>query len=109
MIIDLRVYTAAPGKLGAAVKLYEDFGYPTQLKYLGKPIFYGTTEVGPLNQIVHAWGYASQADREDRRNRMEADPAWANYRQLSADHGYLIAQEDRLVKTSSFSPTWKTE
>lgn len=104
MIIDLRVYTAVPGKLVAAVKLYEEHGYALQVKYLGKPVFYGTTEVGAINQIVHAWAYRSQADREERRDRMEADPGWVEYRRLSAERGYLLSQENRIVKTTSFSP-----
>ncbi len=104
MIIDVRMYTALPGKLADAVKLYEQHGLPVQLKYLGKPVFYGTTEVGPLNQIVHAWAYASQADREEKRARMDADPAWAEYRRLSAERGCLLSQENRIIKTTSFSP-----
>ena len=97
MIFDVRTYTAVPGKLAAAVKLYEEFGYPVQLKYIGKPLFYGTTEVGALNQIVHVWMYQSQAEREDKRTRMEADPAWAEYRRLSGEKGYLIfaREQDR--------------
>lgn len=104
MIFDVRTYTAVPGKLAAAVKLYEEFGYPVQLKYIGKPLFYGTTEVGALNQIVHVWMYQSQAEREDKRTRMEADPAWAEYRRLSGEKGYLISQENKIVKSTSFSP-----
>ena len=104
MIFDVRTYTAVPGKLAAAVKLYEEFGYPVQLKYIGKPLFYGTTEVGSLNQIVHVWMYQSQAEREDKRTRMEADPAWAEYRRLSGEKGYLISQENKIVKSTSFSP-----
>ncbi|MEO7403926.1 MAG: NIPSNAP family protein [Burkholderiales bacterium] len=104
MIFDVRTYTAVPGKLAAAVKLYEEFGYPVQLKYIGKPLFYGTTEVGALNQIVHVWMYQSQAEREDKRARMEADPAWAEYRRLSAEKGYLLSQENKIVKSTSFSP-----
>lgn len=103
-IIDVRIYTAKPGKLNDAVKLYEQYGFPSQLKHLGQPVFYGTTEVGMLNQIVHCWKYESQADREAKRARMEADPAWIEYRRLSAEKGYLLSQENRIVKTTAFSP-----
>ena len=104
MIIDVRIYTAMPGKLADAVKLYEEYGFPVQIKHLGKPVFYGTTEVGMLNQIVHAWAYASQAEREEKRARMEADPGWKEYRRLSGEKGYLLSQENRIVRTTSFSP-----
>jgi len=34
------------------------------VKHCGEPVFYATTEVGQLNQVVHVWKYASQAERE---------------------------------------------
>jgi hypothetical protein len=104
VIFDVRIYTTVPGKLNAWLKLYEEHAYPTQQKYLGKPVLFATTEVGPLNQVIHIWGFASQADREERRTKMDADPAWAKYRQMSAEAGYLLAQEDRICKSASFSP-----
>lgn len=104
MIYDLRIYTTRPGQLGAWVKLYEEHAWPLQQKYLGKCVFFTTTEVGPLNQVVHCWQFASQSDRETRRNAMEADPGWTKYRTLSAERGYLLAQENRILKAAAFSP-----
>jgi len=104
MIVDVRIYTTLPGKLAEAVRLYEVHGFPVQVEHLGQPVFYGTTEVGPLNQIVHAWAFESQADREQKRARMEADPAWIEYRRLSGERGFLLNQENRIVRTTAFSP-----
>ena len=104
MILDLRIYTAYPGKLVAMLKFYEEHGYPVQVRHLGDPVFYATTETGPLNQAVHVWSYQSMADREEKRARMEADPAWIEYRRRSAEVGYLMHQENRLLKSTSFSP-----
>lgn len=104
MIFDLRTYTCHPGKAGDWLKLYEEKGYPVQLKYLGKPLFFTTTEIGTLNQIVHCWMFQSLADREQRRGDMEKDPAWAEYRRLSGERGYIARQEDVILKSASFSP-----
>ena len=104
MILDLRTYTMVPGRLGAFLKLYEAEGLPIQLRHLGKPIGYFVTEVGTLNQVVHLWGYESMADRERRRTAMEADPAWAAYRKKSAEAGNVQHQENKLLKSVSFSP-----
>lgn len=104
MIFDLRIYTAVPGKLGPFVKLYQDHAWALQQKYLGKCVFWTTTEVGPLNQAVHCWAFESMADREQKRAAMEADPGWTTYRNLSAEKGYLLAQEDRIMRSTSFSP-----
>jgi hypothetical protein len=104
MIVDMRTYTMVPGRLKAFLALYEAEGLPVQLRHLGKPIGYFTTEIGTQNQVVHLWGYESMADREQRRNAMEADPAWAAYRQKSAASGNLQYQENKILKSVSFSP-----
>ncbi len=49
MIFDLRIYSLHPGRLPAWLKMYEQYGHPTQVKHCGEPVFYAVTEVGPLN------------------------------------------------------------
>ena len=71
---------------------------------LGEPVLVSTTEVGPLNQVVHVWKYASQGDREQRRDAMAADPAWGDYLKASAELGAILSQENRILKPASFSP-----
>lgn len=104
MIVDLRTYTMVPGRLAAFLEIYEKEGLPIQEKHLGKPIGFFVTEVGTLNQVVHLWGYESQGDRERRRNGMEADPAWIAYRKKSAAAGNIHQQENKILKSTSFSP-----
>ena len=82
----------------------EELAFPLQVKYLGKPIFYGTTEVGPLNQIVHAWGYQSQADREEAPRPHGGRSGLGRVPAALGERGYLISQENRIVKSTSFSP-----
>jgi hypothetical protein len=100
----LRIYTLHPGKTAAWLKLYEEFAFPTQQKYLGKPLIFATTEVGPLNQVIHLWAYESQGDRETKRNAMMADPAFQTYLKKSAELGALASQENRILKSTSFEP-----
>jgi hypothetical protein len=77
MIVDHRTYTLRPGAIADYVKLYETKGYPIQTKHLGKPLgWYTSMDIGPLNQIVHLWGYEDLADRAKRRAAMQADPEW---------------------------------
>jgi hypothetical protein len=104
MIVDMRTYTMVPGRLKDFLALYEAEALPIQLRYLGKLVGYFTTEIGTQNQVVHLWGYQSMADREQRRNAMEADPAWAAYRQKSAASGNVQYQENKILKSVSFSP-----
>ncbi len=104
MLVDLRTYTMVPGRLKAFLTLYEAEGLPIQIRHLGRPIGYFTTETGTHNQVVHLWGYENMADRERRRDAMEADPEWASYRAKSAAAGNVQHQENKLIRSVSFSP-----
>ena len=95
MIIDLRTYTVAPGKVAAYLDLYEREG---------EPLGYYLSEIGTLNQVVHIWKYESMADRERRRAELERDPDWIAFRKKSAEGGYLVHQENRILKPTKFSP-----
>ena len=104
MIVDMRIYTTRPGKLGAFVQLYRDYAWPLQQRYLGRCLGWYTAAEGPLNQVVHLWGYEDQGDRERRRAAMAADPAWSDYLKRSEELGLLVSQENRFLKPTEFSP-----
>jgi hypothetical protein len=104
MIFDLRIYTLQNSKFADWLKVYEQYGHATQVKHCGEPVFYATTEVGPLNQVVHVWKYESQADRERRRDALMADPAFQDYLRRSRELGAHQHQECRILKSTSFSP-----
>jgi len=95
-IVDLRIYTLKPRATPEYVQTFREHGLPLQIKYLGKPLGYYTSEIGPLNQIVHLWGYESLADMEARRAARNADPAWQKF---TAMNGHLVdTQEDRILR-----------
>jgi hypothetical protein len=102
MLFDVRSYTCKPGTLKAHLELYEKEGFAVQCRYLGKPLFYGITETGPLNTYLHIWVYASAADREQKRAAMQKDPEWTAYLKHSAEAGYLLAQENRQMTSAPF-------
>lgn len=104
MIFELRTYTAAPGRAHDFVALYEKLGLPLQNKYLGGLVGFYVTEIGPLNQVVHLWRYASLADRETRRAALEQDAGWGEYKQQLKALGAIVAQDSRIMKPTSFSP-----
>ncbi len=102
MIVEERDYRIKAGKVGQFVGLYEKHGLPIQLELLGKFLGYFTTEIGELNHVVALWGYESLDDRQQRRDRMMADPRWQEY--LKMVDGLLEVQNTRLLKPASFSP-----
>lgn len=50
-----------------------------QARILGKLVGYYFTDIGPLNQIVHMWGYESMDDRWERRKALQASQGWQDY------------------------------
>lgn len=104
MIVDMRIYTTHPNKTAEFVALYKAEAWPLQQKYLGRCVGWFVSAEGPLNQVVHLWAYESQADREKRRGAMAADPAWAAYLKKAAAAGLLVAQENRFLRPTDFSP-----
>ena len=102
MLVDHRTYRLKPGTLQPALDLYEQHGFAAQTRHLGKPLVYLFAETGELNTIVHLWAYEDAADRAKRRAAMQADPEWKAFMQKSADAGYLMTQENRLLVPASF-------
>lgn len=104
MIVEMRTYTLKPLRTADFLNLYEQAALPLQLKYLGHLIGFYVSELGPLNQVVHLWGFDSLAERESRRLAMERDPGWTPYREALRDLDVILAQESKILKSTSFSP-----
>jgi hypothetical protein len=104
MIVDMRIYTVKPGRVGEFVAFYKEYGWPLQQKYLGRCLGWYTGLEGELNQIVHLWAYDSQADRENRRAVMSRDPAWQDYLRRLGEGGLLLNTQNRFLAPTDFSP-----
>jgi hypothetical protein len=109
VIVEHRTYTIKALRTGDFLKLYERAVLPLQLKYLGHLIGFYVSEIGPLNEVVHLWGFASLAERERRRALMEADPGWAVYRQALQELDVVVEQSTKMLRSTSFSPTVSLE
>jgi NIPSNAP len=104
LIVELRTYTVRPLRTSDFLQLYERAALPLQKKYLGHLIGFFVSELGPLNQVVHLWGFDSLAERESRRKQMEADPGWTLYRDALRELDVIVEQETKILKSVSFSP-----
>lgn len=103
MILEIRTYTAAVGKTQQWLDYYGKNGLPIQQEMLGKLIFFGTAEIGTLNQVTHIWAYNSLAEREQKRGAMAKDPRWQDYLK-NQPPGVLLAQETKILNPVAFSP-----
>src|SRR5947207_1134984 len=61
MIYEIRTYRIAPGSLAEVEKRYAE-AYEYRKKSSELTAFWHT-EIGPLNEIVHVWGYKDLAER----------------------------------------------
>lgn len=74
MIYEIRTYQIAPGSLAEVEKRFGD-AYEYRKKYSELSAFLHT-EIGPLNEIVHIWGYRDLAERARIRGEAAKDPNW---------------------------------
>lgn len=103
-LIDHRVYTIAPRRMGEFVEVFERLAMPVLEETLGTPLGFYTSLVGAQNQFVHLWGYDSLADYERRCAARDAHPAFADY--LAASGHLIVAQETRLIRTIGPLDAW---
>ena len=102
MIVEQRTYTLHPGKLQEMLEIYQAEGMETHRRILGNQLGYFYTEIGPLNQVVHMYGYESLDDRARRRAELTADPKWQAY--LKKGVSYFQDMETKILLPTSFSP-----
>ena len=74
MIYEIRTYQLAPGSLAEVEKRFGE-GYQYRKKYSELTAFLHT-EIGPLNEIVHIWGYQDLAERARVRAEAAKDANW---------------------------------
>ena len=101
-IIDHRTYRIRHGMNKEYIRLFEEIGLPIQLRHLGNLLAYFETAIGPVNEVVHLWGYESLADMEKRRANRDADPSWTVYKEKTS--GMLSKQVNKILTPTHFSP-----
>lgn len=101
-LVEERIYTLEAGKQGDYIAAYSAHGLEIQLRHLGQMVGWFTTEFGPLNQIVHLWGYQSLEDRAARRARLFEDTKWLEY--VAKVRPFLLRQENKLLTPAPYSP-----
>lgn len=102
MIFDHRVYAARPNRLPDLLRHYEDVALPMQRHYLGDPFGFFQTHIGDIGRMVHLWKYESLADRDARRDAMEADPKWQAYRREVVEQDAVQDMRNQILKPVSF-------
>jgi hypothetical protein len=102
LIVELRDYHVFTGKLNEVVQMYAREGIALQQEHLGQFLGAFTTDIGALSTYTALWGYASYAEREERRARLQADPRWREF--LTRLQPLLHTQQNRILVPTEFSP-----
>ena len=102
MIVEQRTYTLHPGQHLKYLDTYEKEGLAIQRPILGNLVGYFFTDIGPLNQIVHMWGYDSLDERTKRRRKLFEDLGWRAYIQMIVP--MIASQESKILIPAPFSP-----
>jgi hypothetical protein len=102
MIVEHRTYRFRPGMIAPFMARYQAGPLDLQKRILGNLLGYFVTEIGPLNETVHLWGYDSLDDRARRRAALMAEPEWRDF--LVDILPMLEVQETRILLPTPFSP-----
>ena len=103
MIYELRIYTLQVGKMAEAVELYQGIGWPALEKHAeGKLVGYFTGDIGAMNQIIHVWKFADDADRRAFWKAVYADPGFAQF--AAKFRPLVLSQENRLMFSAPWGP-----
>lgn len=102
MIYEHRLYRLKNGSVPEYLRAVEREGIAIQKRHLGQLVGYFTTEIGPLNEIIHIWGFADLEERARRRAALLADPAWQAF--LPKIRDLIEEGSNRILKPAPFSP-----
>lgn len=104
-VYELRTYTLYVGKMGEAVKLYSEFGYPALQKggFDAKLVGYFQADTGTINQLVHMWKFNDDAERRAHWASLFANKEFiegfaAKFRPL------VVTQEVKLLTAAPWGP-----
>jgi hypothetical protein len=96
MIYELRTYTVRPGTVGDMVKAARTVSRDIRKDDYGKLEGYWSTEIGPLNQVLHMWSYRDFEERARLRAELSKNPRWGG-EYLPLIRPMLMRQDVRLL------------
>ncbi len=96
MIYELRTYTLKPGTVADMVKAASTVSRDIRGNDYGRLEGYWSTEIGPLNQVMHLWSYSDFNERTRLRAELAKNPRWGS-EYLPLIRPLLMRQDIRLL------------
>jgi hypothetical protein len=106
MIVEMRVYHCAPGRLPALNERFTTITLGFFKKYGIEPIGFWTTLAGPSNQaLTYLLKWESLAEREQKWNAFQADPDWIRQRNATEAEKIIVERVDNsFLAPTAYSP-----
>lgn len=103
-LYELRTYSLYVGKMGDAVKLYMELGYPALEKggHAKKLVGYFQSDVGTLHQLVHLWKFDDDADRRRHWKGVFGDQEFMKF--AVQFRPLVMTQEVKLLLAAPWGP-----
>jgi hypothetical protein len=98
MIYELRTYTVKQGTLQDVVKASSTVSRDIRKDDYGKLEGYWSTDIGPLNQVMHLWSYSDLNERARLRAELAKNPRW-NSEYIPLIRPHLMRQDIRLLNS----------
>jgi hypothetical protein len=96
MIHELRTYTVTQGSLPQMIKNSSTVSRAIRGDDYGKLEGFWSTEIGPLNQVIHLWTYSDLNERARLRAELDRNERWIKeYQPLNND--IMVRQDIRLL------------
>lgn len=103
MIYDLRIYDLKPGSVPQYMAAVREWALPIRSDYGVKLVGWYYTEVGPLNQVVHIWGFRDWQHMQETKEQFRQDPRWRK-EYLPRVEGLIVSQRNQIMRAADFSP-----
>jgi hypothetical protein len=97
MIYEIRSYTLKPGSVPEFEKRFEA-SLANRLKYSELAAFWHT-DIGPLDQVIHVWGYEDLEQRTEIRRAASQEPDWP-----PNVHELILSMQSEIFSPAPFSP-----
>lgn len=102
MYYEIRTYRLKNGSIPEYLRAVAEDGIAIQKRHLGNLVGYFSSEIGPVNEIVHIWAYETLDDRQTRRARLAADPDWQTF--LPKIRDLIVTADNKIMTPAAFSP-----
>lgn len=101
MIYDMRIYDLQPGAVNTYMDAVREVALPIREDHGVKLAGWYSTDIGPLNRVVHIWAYEDYAHFSEARQAVRNDPRWKND-YLPRTKGLVVRQQDMIMNGSDF-------